>query len=97
MTDSRQGDAPSDPKSIPSVTELAASMEAAVADDGRSSAACSTGPASPTTAPARANPAVQPPKHQHADAPYCMQCGVQMIRAGTCHACPSCGSTSGCS
>jgi ribonucleoside-diphosphate reductase alpha chain len=30
-------------------------------------------------------------------APMCMQCGVQMIRAGSCHACPSCGSTSGCS
>ncbi len=33
---------------------------------------------------------------QH-DAPMCMQCGVTMIRAGSCHACPSCGSTSGCS
>jgi ribonucleoside-diphosphate reductase alpha chain len=32
-----------------------------------------------------------------ADAPMCMTCGVQMIRAGSCHACPSCGSTSGCS
>jgi ribonucleoside-diphosphate reductase alpha chain len=31
------------------------------------------------------------------DAPYCMQCGVQMQRAGSCHACPSCGTTSGCS
>jgi ribonucleoside-diphosphate reductase alpha chain len=31
------------------------------------------------------------------DAPMCMQCGVQMQRAGACHACPSCGSTSGCS
>jgi ribonucleoside-diphosphate reductase alpha chain len=31
------------------------------------------------------------------DAPYCMQCGVQMQRSGSCHACPSCGSTSGCS
>ncbi len=31
------------------------------------------------------------------DAPMCMTCGVQMIRAGSCHACPSCGSTSGCS
>jgi ribonucleoside-diphosphate reductase alpha chain len=31
------------------------------------------------------------------DAPMCMQCGVQMIRAGSCHACPSCGTTSGCS
>lgn len=29
------------------------------------------------------------------DAPYCMQCGVQMTRAGSGHACPSCGSTSG--
>jgi ribonucleoside-diphosphate reductase alpha chain len=34
---------------------------------------------------------------RHADAPMCMQCGVQMIPAGSCHACPSCGSTSGCS
>jgi len=33
----------------------------------------------------------------NADAPYCMTCGVQMQRAGSCHACPSCGSTSGCS
>jgi len=33
----------------------------------------------------------------HPDAPMCMQCGVQMQRAGSCHACPSCGSTSGCS
>ncbi len=32
-----------------------------------------------------------------ANAPLCMQCGVQMNRAGSCHACPSCGSTSGCS
>jgi ribonucleoside-diphosphate reductase alpha chain len=31
------------------------------------------------------------------DAPFCMQCGVQMQRAGSCHICPSCGTTSGCS
>jgi len=31
------------------------------------------------------------------DAPICMQCGVHMHRAGSCHACPSCGNTSGCS
>jgi ribonucleoside-diphosphate reductase alpha chain len=31
------------------------------------------------------------------DAPMCMQCGVSMVRAGACHACPSCGTTSGCS
>jgi ribonucleoside-diphosphate reductase alpha chain len=43
-------------------------------------------------------PAVAPaPAASHSDAPYCMQCGVQMQRAGSCHACPSCGSTSGCS
>ena len=48
-------------------------------------------------APAKPNPNIAPPKVTHADAPYCMQCGVQMQRAGSCHACPSCGSTSGCS
>jgi ribonucleoside-diphosphate reductase alpha chain len=37
------------------------------------------------------------PAAQHSDAPYCYQCGVQMVRAGSCHACPSCGTTSGCS
>jgi ribonucleoside-diphosphate reductase alpha chain len=65
-----------DPKSIPSVSELATQMELGMA------------------APA---PVEQPPGVRHADAPMCMQCGVQMIRAGSCHACPSCGSTSGCS
>ncbi len=39
-------------------------------------------------------PAVRPTE---SDAPYCGQCGVQMQRAGSCHACPSCGTTSGCS
>ncbi len=31
------------------------------------------------------------------NAPMCYQCEVQMLRAGSCHACPSCGTTSGCS
>jgi len=31
------------------------------------------------------------------DAPLCFTCGVPMVRAGSCHACPSCGGTSGCS
>jgi ribonucleoside-diphosphate reductase alpha chain len=31
------------------------------------------------------------------DAPYCYQCGIQMQRAGSCFACSSCGTTSGCS
>ncbi len=42
-------------------------------------------------------PVEVPAGSRHPDAPMCMQCGVQMIRAGSCHACPSCGSTSGCS
>jgi len=46
-----------------------------------------------------AQPAVadSPTVFSHSDAPYCYQCGVQMQRAGSCHACPSCGTTSGCS
>jgi ribonucleoside-diphosphate reductase alpha chain len=48
--------------------------------------------ATPAPSPAAPAPAVR-----HADAPMCMQCGVQMQRAGSCHACPSCGNTSGCS
>jgi ribonucleoside-diphosphate reductase alpha chain len=73
-----------DPKTVPSVDELAAQMQLGLA------------PAAPSTdySPAQgmARPAVS-----HSDAPMCMQCGVQMQRAGSCHACPSCGSTSGCS
>jgi ribonucleoside-diphosphate reductase alpha chain len=40
---------------------------------------------------------VRPVALPESDAPYCMECGVQMQRAGSCHACPSCGTTSGCS
>jgi ribonucleoside-diphosphate reductase alpha chain len=32
-----------------------------------------------------------------ADAPLCMQCGVGMVRSGSCYVCQECGSTSGCS
>ncbi len=31
------------------------------------------------------------------DAPLCMQCGIQMARAGSCYVCAECGTTSGCS
>jgi ribonucleoside-diphosphate reductase alpha chain len=41
--------------------------------------------------------APRPAPVSHSDAPMCMMCGVQMQRAGACHACPSCGNTSGCS
>ncbi|MGH3470941.1 MAG: hypothetical protein ACRDPG_02695 [Nocardioidaceae bacterium] len=50
------------------------------------------------TARAPGGPALdRVPGAVESDAPYCFQCGVQMIRAGSCHACPSCGTTSGCS
>ncbi|MEO6652676.1 MAG: vitamin B12-dependent ribonucleotide reductase [Ilumatobacteraceae bacterium] len=70
-----------DPKSAPSVFELAAGIE--------------RGTVAPTVednTPARGITGSKP-----IDAPMCMQCGVHMVRAGSCHACPSCGSTSGCS
>ena len=72
-----------DPKSLPSVSELAQQME------------LGTAPPAPvsdhTPSAGTARPIYK------SDAPMCMQCGVQMQRAGACHACPSCGSTSGCS
>ncbi len=37
------------------------------------------------------------PDDSASDAPFCGQCGTQMVRAGSCHACRDCGSTSGCS
>ena len=71
-----------DPASIGSVDELAAGLE--------------SGAIAPTVednTPARGITA----SSKAIDAPMCMQCGVHMVRAGSCHACPSCGSTSGCS
>jgi len=37
------------------------------------------------------------PTLEKSDAPLCMNCGTIMVRAGSCYACQSCGSTSGCS
>ncbi|MYG94332.1 MAG: vitamin B12-dependent ribonucleotide reductase [Acidimicrobiia bacterium] len=34
---------------------------------------------------------------QDIHAPVCFDCGVLMVRVGSCHACSSCGATSGCS
>ncbi|HVL99845.1 MAG TPA: vitamin B12-dependent ribonucleotide reductase [Egibacteraceae bacterium] len=33
----------------------------------------------------------------YGDAPMCFTCGIKMQRAGSCHVCESCGTTSGCS
>ena len=80
-----------DPKSVPSAGELATQLELGVA------------PIAPNNDVTNPQGIVRPaeitpkPAVRHSDAPMCMQCGVHMIRAGSCHACPSCGSTSGCS
>jgi ribonucleoside-diphosphate reductase alpha chain len=71
-----------DPKSIPSAGDLANSMQLGLAP---------TAPNNDNTNPGGVA------KARHSDAPMCMQCGVQMQRAGSCHACPGCGTTSGCS
>jgi ribonucleoside-diphosphate reductase alpha chain len=70
-----------DPKSVQSVSELVTQIELGIAP---------TAPTSDLSNPQGINRTVS-------DAPMCMLCGVQMQRAGSCHACPSCGSTSGCS
>ena len=95
VVESRQGsDLPADPKSIPSASELALSLDGACPPDQPS--LLDRAGVTDLTTPARTPPQVLP-SAAHSDAPYCMQCGVQMQRAGSCHACPSCGSTSGCS
>ncbi len=43
----------------------------------------------------RVAPAVPVPAGHH-DGQTCGECGGLMVRAGSCYACPSCGSTSGC-
>ena len=75
-------DVAADPKSIPSVEELVTQLEMGIA------------PAAPVS---DHSAEIARKAQKHSDAPMCMQCGVQMNRAGSCHACPSCGSTSGCS
>jgi ribonucleoside-diphosphate reductase alpha chain len=96
VVETRQGqDVPADPPSIdsssPTLFDTAgAPKEPSLLERaGVTDAERSTG--------GRPSPAIKPPAASSIDAPYCMQCGVQMQRAGSCHACPSCGNTSGCS
>jgi ribonucleoside-diphosphate reductase alpha chain len=37
------------------------------------------------------------PEAKTVSAPFCYSCGNEMQRAGSCHVCPACGTTSGCS
>ncbi|CAN5741710.1 vitamin B12-dependent ribonucleotide reductase [soil metagenome] len=100
VVENRMGhDLIADPKSIPSASELAITLEEedeAKAADAQPSLLDRAGVTDLTGGHTHTPPQVLPAV-QHSDAPYCMQCGVQMQRAGSCHACPSCGSTSGCS
>ncbi len=73
-----------DPKTLPSASDLIAQLDTGLAPEA---------PINDVTTPT----GIIRPAVRHSDAPMCMQCGVQMNRAGSCHACPSCGSTSGCS
>ncbi len=86
-------DVVADPPSIESASTLfdAAGHTTALRRGGRAGRAGDAG------APVPAAPMAAAATVTSADAPYCMQCGVQMQRAGSCHACPSCGTTSGCS
>jgi adenosylcobalamin-dependent ribonucleoside-diphosphate reductase len=70
-----------DPKSIPGASDLQLQLDSGLA------------PAAPHTDHSPAHGISRPAS----DAPMCMDCGVQMHRAGACHVCPSCGNTSGCS
>jgi ribonucleoside-diphosphate reductase alpha chain len=91
VTETRQGlDVPADPPSIDSSSPVLRSGNAPKEPSLLERAGVTD------AAPSRPNRVIQP-KATNVDAPLCMQCGVQMQRAGSCHACPSCGSTSGCS
>jgi ribonucleoside-diphosphate reductase alpha chain len=93
ITETRQGtEVPADPPSLDASSPLLSAPDA----PKELSLLERAGVTGEGVEPAKPNPNV-PPKVSHSDAPYCMQCGVQMQRAGSCHACPSCGSTSGCS
>jgi ribonucleoside-diphosphate reductase alpha chain len=95
VVETRQGqDVPADPPSIDSSSPTLFDSNGAPKEPSLLERAGVTDAGKPTGAP---NPAIRPVVASSVDAPYCMQCGVQMQRAGSCHACPSCGSTSGCS
>jgi ribonucleoside-diphosphate reductase alpha chain len=62
-------------------------------EDRAPSAALEIKPQSVPTPPK----AVEPPQARQSEMVLCHVCGDIMQRAGSCYACPSCGSTSGCS
>jgi ribonucleoside-diphosphate reductase alpha chain len=96
VVETRQGqDVPADPPSVDSSSPTLFDSQGAPKEPSLLERAGVTDAGK--RAPGKANPAIKRPAASNVDAPYCMQCGVQMQRAGSCHACPSCGTTSGCS
>jgi ribonucleoside-diphosphate reductase alpha chain len=96
VVQTRQGqDVPADPPSFDSSSPTLFDTTGAPKEPSLLERAGVTDAEKPATG--KQSPAIRPPAAASSDAPYCMQCGVQMQRAGSCHACPSCGSTSGCS
>jgi ribonucleoside-diphosphate reductase alpha chain len=88
METSQGSEIPPEPKSVQTAGDLAAAMEAGTIEQT---------PEDNTAARGIVRPSAPAEGARTHDSPMCMQCGVHMIRAGSCHACPSCGSTSGCS
>ncbi|MBV8951511.1 MAG: ribonucleoside-diphosphate reductase, partial [Actinobacteria bacterium] len=73
------------------ITPIEPGLDVLPLDDLPPSASASPAPAAPTPAP-------EPPRTRVVrDTVICHVCGDIMQRAGSCHACPSCGATSGCS
>jgi ribonucleoside-diphosphate reductase alpha chain len=76
---------------LPGVEEAATQSQQGLDIEANPPSAVSETPA-PTPTPTPHMAATADPS-----APLCMQCGVQMVRAGSCHVCIECGMTSGCS
>jgi ribonucleoside-diphosphate reductase alpha chain len=96
VVETRQGlDVPADPPSFDSSSPTLFDTSGAPKEPSLLERAGVTDAERPASG--RTSPAIKPAATSNVDAPYCMQCGVQMQRAGSCHACPSCGTTSGCS
>ncbi|HEY2997931.1 MAG TPA: vitamin B12-dependent ribonucleotide reductase, partial [Acidimicrobiales bacterium] len=96
VVETRQGlDVPADPPSFDSSSPTLFDTSGAPKEPSLLERAGVTDAERPASG--RTSPAIKPAAASNVDAPYCMQCGVQMQRAGSCHACPSCGTTSGCS
>ena len=81
---------------LPGVEESAVANEPMVQELPLADQPPSAAVAPPSSAAPTAPPPAQPRERKH-EVVLCHVCGDIMQRAGSCHACPSCGATSGCS